>query len=57
MPSTQWYAEYIEMVYEYGLVKGKTTTTFEPDSYLTLAEAIKLAAELHSMLQQRYVLT
>jgi hypothetical protein len=47
--SKQWFAPYIQAVYEYGLVNGKTPKTFEPDSNLTLAEAIKLAACLHSI--------
>ena len=49
VPADQWYADEVELVYEYGLVNGKTSTTFEPDSYLTIAEAIKLAAVLHSI--------
>lgn len=49
VPSTQWYAKYVKLAYEYGLVNGKTTTTYEPNSYLTIAEAIKLAACLHSI--------
>lgn len=47
--SSQWYAQYVEMSYEYGLIDGKSSTTFEPDSNLTIAEAIKLAACLHSI--------
>lgn len=44
-----WYADYVELTYEYGLFNGKTDTTFEPDSFLTLAEAIKLAAVMNSI--------
>lgn len=47
--ASQWYAQYVEISYEYGLVSGKSSTTFEPDSNLTIAEAIKLAACLHSI--------
>ena len=49
VPASQWYADEVQLVYEYGLINGKTATTFEPDSYLTIAEAIKLAAVLHSI--------
>ena len=49
VPSSQWYAQYVEISYEYGLIDGKSSTTFEPDSNLTIAEAIKLAACLHSI--------
>lgn len=47
VPSTQWYASYVKIAYEYGLIDGKTATSYQPDSYLTLAEAIKLAACLN----------
>ena len=35
--------------YEYGLINGQSDTRFAPDSALTVAEAIKLAACLHSI--------
>ena len=47
--ASQWYADEVRLVYEYGLINGKTETAFEPDSLLTLAEAIKLAAVMHSI--------
>ena len=47
--SSQWYADEVKMVYEYGLINGITATTFEPGSYLKINEAIKLAAVLHSI--------
>lgn len=49
VPSSQWYAPYVELAYEYGLVNGKTANTYEPNSNLTIAEAIKLAACLNSI--------
>ncbi len=48
VPASQWYADEVQLAYEYGLIDGKTETTFQPDSYLTIAEAIKLAAVMHS---------
>ena len=47
--ASAWYAQNVQRSYEYGLINGKTATTFAPDSTLTLAEAIKLAACLHSV--------
>ena len=44
-----WYAENVRTAYEYGLINGKSETTFAPDSPLTVAEAVKLAATLHSI--------
>ncbi len=47
--SDQWFAPYVKKCYEYGLLSGKSETAFEPQSNLTIAEAIKLAAGLHSI--------
>lgn len=49
VPATEWYAENVRAAYEYGLVDGVSATKFSPDSYLTVAQAIKLAACLHSV--------
>jgi S1-C subfamily serine protease len=49
VPSNQWYAPNVQAAYEYGLIDGSTQTTFSPGNNLTLAEAIKLAACLHSI--------
>ena len=47
--SSDWYAAYVQAAYEYNLINGKTSDTFEPDSTLTIAEAVKLAATLRSI--------
>jgi hypothetical protein len=47
--SSDWYAAYVQAAYEYGLIDGKTPQTFEPDSTLTIAEAVKLGAMLRSI--------
>jgi hypothetical protein len=49
IPSAKWYAPYVQAAYEYGLMNGQTSQTFAPDSNLTVAEAVKLAACLHSI--------
>ena len=49
VPSGEWFAEYVQAAYEYDLINGKSSTSYEPDSNLTLAEAVKLAACLHSI--------
>ncbi len=49
VPYSQWYAPYVEVAYEYGLINGKTATTFNPNDNLTIAEAIKLAVCLDSI--------
>jgi S1-C subfamily serine protease len=45
----QWFASYVQTAYEYGLINGSSATTFSPENNLTIAEAIKLAACLHSI--------
>jgi S1-C subfamily serine protease len=47
--TSEWYAPYVQAAYEYGLVGGKQLGRFDPDSNMTLDEAVKLAACLHSV--------
>ena len=49
VPADAWYEENVRAAYEYGLINGKSATRFAPDSSLTVAEAVKLAACLHSI--------
>ncbi len=44
-----WYADNVRAAYEYGLINGQSATRFAPDNSLTVAEAVKLAACLHSI--------
>ncbi len=44
-----WYAGYVETCYELGLFSGTGTGRFSPDASMTAAEAVKLAACLHSI--------
>ncbi|MBR5430259.1 MAG: S-layer homology domain-containing protein [Firmicutes bacterium] len=47
--ATDWYASSVKAGYEYGLIKGTSDTTFNPSGNITLAEAITMAARLHSI--------
>lgn len=47
--SNQWFAPYVQAAYEYNLVNGATSSTYAPNNNLTIAQAIKLAACLHSI--------
>lgn len=47
--STAWYASNVQAAYELGLMKGQSGTAFGPDGTLTLAEAVAMAARLHSI--------
>jgi len=49
----QWYGfnqqKVIARAYEYGLMKGDSATTFKPAGNVTVAEAITIAARVHSI--------
>lgn len=47
--TADWFAENVRMAYQLGLIDGKAVDVFDPDSDLTLAEAVKVAAVLHSI--------
>lgn len=44
-----WYYENVELSYSFGIINGESDTEFEPDSYLTIAECITLASNLHKI--------
>ncbi len=44
VPAYEWYADEVQIAYEYGLVDGTALTTFSPYQNLTIAEAIKIAS-------------
>ena len=44
----RWYASAVKQAYEFGLISGRTETSYDPQGNLTVAEAITLAAKLHS---------
>lgn len=47
VPSSQWYYDNVRTAYQFGLVKGQSETSFNPEGNITLAETITLAARLH----------
>ena len=49
VPAGSWYAEYVDVACEAGLMKGMGGNKFSPEGSLTVAEAITLAARLHNM--------
>ena len=49
VPPDAWYAPNVRAAYEYGLISGTSPTSFAPARSLTVAETIKLAANLHSV--------
>ena len=47
--SAHWAYSNVRSAYEYGLMKGESDTAFAPDSSLTVAATITMAARLHSV--------
>lgn len=47
--SYSWYAMYVQAVYEYGIINGRSSAAYDPAQSLTIAEAIKTAACLNSI--------
>jgi hypothetical protein len=48
VPSASWYASSVQDAYEYGLVNGRTSSTFDPSGSITIAESIALACRIHA---------
>ncbi|MBE6913988.1 MAG: hypothetical protein E7472_03510 [Ruminococcaceae bacterium] len=44
-----WYEEFVAAVYEHDLMKGRTDGHFSPGGSVTLAEAVTMAARIHSI--------
>lgn len=44
-----WYGKYVAKAYVLGLVRGNADGSFDPNGNVTLAEAVALAARLHSI--------
>ena len=49
VPKSAWYYDSVAEATAFGLIKGTTPSTFEPNSFLTPAESVTLAARLHSI--------
>ena len=48
VPADAWCAANVQTAYEYGIMGGKTTTYFDVNGSLTVAQTIVMAARLHS---------
>ena len=48
---TDWFGGVVAEAYAYGLLKGKAPGRFDPNGNITLAEAVTIAARLHSIYQ------
>ncbi len=49
VPAEQWYTPYVETAFSLSLMKGKRDDVFDPYGNVTLAEAITMAARIHSI--------
>ena len=49
VPANQWFTSNVADAFELGLMKGNSTSTFNPYGDVTVAEAITMAARIHSI--------
>ena len=49
VPANQWYTKNVASVFETGLMVGSSTATFSPFADVTIAEAVTMAARIHSI--------
>lgn len=49
VPANQWYTNGVKQAFEFGLMKGTGAKKFNPQGSVTIAEAIALAARIHSI--------
>ena len=50
LESGSWYETSVKEVYEFGLMKGDSETTFSPNGTLTAAEGVTVAVRIHQSL-------
>ena len=49
VPATSWCAANVRTAYEYGIMGGKTSSYFDTDGNLTIAQTIVMACRLHNL--------
>lgn len=47
IPSNAWYTSSVQLAFEYGLINGKSNSSYDPNGSITWAETVKLAAMIH----------
>lgn len=47
--NSQWYADAVQSAYQFGLMQGTSSDAFSPEGNITHAEAVAIAARLHSI--------
>ena len=48
VPENSWYAEYVDIAADIGVINGRTSELFMPDNTITVAECVKMAACAHA---------
>ncbi|MBR5641864.1 MAG: S-layer homology domain-containing protein, partial [Firmicutes bacterium] len=47
--TTDWFYSHVAEAYEYGLVSGRSETSYDPDGNITVAECLVIASQLYSI--------
>ncbi len=54
VPANQWYTDNVAEAFELGLMKGNSDTSFNPYGSVTVAQAVTMAARIHSIYTKGY---
>lgn len=54
VPANQWYTNNVAEAFELGLMKGDSNTSFDPYGSVTVAQAVTMAARIHSIYTRGY---
>lgn len=54
VPANQWYTDNVSNAFELGLMVGDSKTTFNPYGNVTIAQAVTMAARIHSIFTKGY---
>lgn len=49
VPADQWYTDGVKQAFEFGLMNGVSARQFDPQGNVTIAQAITMAARIHSI--------
>lgn len=55
VPETSWYASSVASVYDIALMEGVSADTFDTESEMNVAQAITIAARLHSIYNEKEI--
>lgn len=55
VPANSWYTKAVKTAYEYGIINGRTKTTYCPSEQVSCLEVITVAARIHAQYYQNEI--